>query len=79
MHGLFWLPKLRRFGFAILQTIALVLFWAAAPAWAAEPIKVGFSMGMTGANRAEWKATSCRARNLARQCERQRWIVRSSS
>ena len=50
MHGLFWLPKLRRFGFAILQTIALVLFWAAAPAWAAEPIKVGFSMGMTGAN-----------------------------
>ena len=50
MHGLFWLPKLRRFGFAILQTIALVLFWAVAPAWAAEPIKVGFSMGMTGAN-----------------------------
>src|SRR5246127_5435422 len=51
MLGFIWLHKLRRFGFAILQTIALVFFWAVTnPAWAAEPIKVGFSMGMTGAN-----------------------------
>ncbi len=50
MHGFFSLPKMRCFSFAILQTVALVLFWAATPAWAAEPIKVGFSMGMTGAN-----------------------------
>ena len=50
MHGFFWLLKMRRFSFAILQTIALVLFWVVTPAWAAEPIKVGFSLGMTGAN-----------------------------
>ncbi|HET7384428.1 MAG TPA: ABC transporter substrate-binding protein, partial [Pseudolabrys sp.] len=50
MHGFFWLLKMRRFSFVILQTIALVLFWAVTPAWAAEPIKVGFSLGMTGAN-----------------------------
>src|SRR6476620_10764226 len=51
MHGFFWLHKLRRFGFAILQTTALVFFWAVAnPVWAAEPIKIGFSMGMTGPN-----------------------------
>jgi branched-chain amino acid transport system substrate-binding protein len=51
MHGFFWLHKLRRFGFAILQTTALVFFCAVTnPAWAAEPIKVGFSMGMTGPN-----------------------------
>ena len=50
MHGSVWLQKLRRFGFAILQTIALVFFWAVSPAWTADPIKVGFSMGMTGAN-----------------------------
>ena len=50
MHGFVWLHKLRRFGFAILQTIALVFFWAVSPAWTADPIKVGFSMGMTGAN-----------------------------
>src|SRR5246500_2179500 len=51
MLGFIWLHKLRRFGFAILQTIALVFFWAVtSPAWTADPIKVGFSMGMTGAN-----------------------------
>jgi branched-chain amino acid transport system substrate-binding protein len=51
MHGFFWLHKLRRFGFAILQTTALVFFCAVTnPAWAADPIKVGFSMGMTGPN-----------------------------
>jgi branched-chain amino acid transport system substrate-binding protein len=51
MHGFFWLHKLRRFGFAILQTTALVFFYAVTnPAWAADPIKVGFSMGMTGPN-----------------------------
>jgi branched-chain amino acid transport system substrate-binding protein len=51
MHGFVWLHKLRRFGFAILQTITLVFFWAVtSPAWTADPIKVGFSMGMTGAN-----------------------------
>ena len=31
MHGFFWLLKMRRFSFAILQTIALVLFWAVTP------------------------------------------------
>jgi branched-chain amino acid transport system substrate-binding protein len=51
MHRFIWLHKLRRFGFAILQTTALVFFWMIAnPAWAADPIKIGFSMGMTGAN-----------------------------
>jgi len=51
MHRFIWLHNLRRFGFAILQTTALVFFWAITnPAWAADPIKVGFSMGMTGAN-----------------------------
>lgn len=46
-----WLRKLTRLNFAILPTSALVLCWAlASPAWAADPIKVGFSMGMTGAN-----------------------------
>ena len=51
MNRVIWLHKLRRFGFAILQTTALILVWASAnPALAADPIKVGFSMGMTGAN-----------------------------
>jgi branched-chain amino acid transport system substrate-binding protein len=51
MHRFMWLHKLRRFGFAILQTTALVFFYTVtSPAWAADPIKVGFSMGMTGAN-----------------------------
>jgi branched-chain amino acid transport system substrate-binding protein len=46
-----WLHKLTRLSFAILQPLALVLCWALAnPAWAADPIKIGFSMGMTGAN-----------------------------
>jgi branched-chain amino acid transport system substrate-binding protein len=51
MHRFIWLHKLRRFGLAILQTTALVFFWIIAnPAWAVDPIKIGFSMGMTGAN-----------------------------
>jgi branched-chain amino acid transport system substrate-binding protein len=51
MHWFVWLHKLRRFGFAVLNPTALILVWTlASPAWAADPIKVGFSMGMTGAN-----------------------------
>src|ERR1035437_3422477 len=51
MHRFVWLHKLRRYGFAVLKTTALILVWTlASPAWAADPIKVGFSMGMTGAN-----------------------------
>lgn len=50
MRGLH-LRKLMRLSFAILPSLALMLCWAlASPAWAADPIKVGFSMGMTGAN-----------------------------
>ena len=50
MHWFVWLHKLRRFGFAVLNPTALILVWTlASPAWAADPIKVGFSMGMTGA------------------------------
>ena len=51
MHGFFWLPKMRCFSFAILQTVALVLFWVSyTRTGCGSAIKVGFSMGMTGAN-----------------------------
>ena len=41
--------KLMRLGLAILQTLALALCCALAnPAWAADPIKIGFSMSLTG-------------------------------
>src|SRR5665811_2436337 len=44
-----WLHNLARLNSAILPTLALVLCWALAnPAWAADPIKIGFSMSLTG-------------------------------
>jgi branched-chain amino acid transport system substrate-binding protein len=46
-----WRHQSWRLGLAILQASALVFFWVlASPAWAADPVKIGFSMGMTGAN-----------------------------
>ena len=46
-----WRHKSRRLSIAILQAIALAFFCVIANStWAADPIKVGFSMGMTGAN-----------------------------
>lgn len=51
MHRSIWVRKLRQLGAAILQMAALILIWTvASPAWATDPIKVGFSLGMTGAN-----------------------------
>jgi len=51
MHRFIWIRKLPRLGVAILQTMAFFFIMSvASPAWAADPIKVGFSMGMTGAN-----------------------------
>src|SRR6516165_107953 len=50
MRGMGW-RQLTHLSFVILQPWALILCWTlASPAWAADPIKVGFSMGMTGAN-----------------------------
>ncbi|HJX10875.1 MAG TPA: amino acid ABC transporter substrate-binding protein [Candidatus Binatia bacterium] len=50
MYRYKWLQSLKRFNSTILQTLALLLCWAfIAPAWAADPIKVGFSMSLTGA------------------------------
>ena len=46
-----WRRQSWRPGLAILQASALVFSWLlASPAWAADPVKIGFSMGMTGAN-----------------------------
>jgi branched-chain amino acid transport system substrate-binding protein len=51
MHRFTWVRKLQRLGFPVLQMAALILILTvASPVWAADPIKVGFSMGMTGAN-----------------------------
>src|SRR5215469_13513153 len=51
MHRFNWVRKLPRLGVATLQTTMLILILSvASSAWAADPIKVGFSMGMTGAN-----------------------------
>src|SRR3974377_909841 len=50
MRGIAW-RQLMHLSFVILQPLALILCWTlASPAWAADPIKVGFSLGMTGAN-----------------------------
>src|SRR3974390_2690384 len=50
MCGIGW-RQLTHLSFVILQPLALILCWTLArPAWAADPIKVGFSLGMTGAN-----------------------------
>src|SRR3974390_1787288 len=44
-----WLHKLARLNSTILQALALVFCWVLInPAWAADPIKVGFSMSLTG-------------------------------
>ncbi len=52
MYRFAWLHKLTRLSFAILQTLALVFCWVLAnPAWAADPIKIGFSMSLTGGAR----------------------------
>ena len=49
MYRYKWLHNLTRLNSAILQTLALVFCWALInPAWAADPIKVGFSMSLTG-------------------------------
>ena len=50
MCGIGW-RQLTHLSFVILQPLALILCWTlASSAWAADPIKVGFSLGMTGAN-----------------------------
>lgn len=49
MYRYKWLKNLSRLNSAILQTLALVFCWALInPAWAADPIKIGFSMSLTG-------------------------------
>jgi branched-chain amino acid transport system substrate-binding protein len=49
MYRYKWLHNLSRLNSAILQTLALVFCWTLInPAWAADPIKVGFSMSLTG-------------------------------
>ena len=49
MYRYKWLYNLSRLNSTILQTLALVFCWALInPAWAADPIKVGFSMSLTG-------------------------------
>ena len=49
MYRYKWLHNLSRLNSAILQTLALVFCWSLInPAWAADPIKVGFSMSLTG-------------------------------
>src|SRR3990170_5124669 len=49
MYRYKWLHNLAHWNSAILQTLALLLCWAlVTPAWAADPIKVGFSMSLTG-------------------------------
>src|SRR3974390_1887349 len=49
MRGIGW-RQLTHLSFVISQSLALILCWTlASPAWAADPIKVGFSLGMTGA------------------------------
>lgn len=49
MYRFKWLHNLARLNSTILQTLALVLCLALiTPAWAADPIKVGFSMSLTG-------------------------------
>jgi branched-chain amino acid transport system substrate-binding protein len=49
MYRFKWLHNLARLNSAILPTLALVLCWALInPAWAADPIKIGFSMSLTG-------------------------------
>lgn len=51
MCRLKWLHNLLRLHSTMLQALALLLCWGlTTPVWAADPIKVGFSMGMTGAN-----------------------------
>lgn len=51
MCGDKWLHNFARLYSTIPLALALVLCWAVInPAWAADPLKVGFSMGMTGAN-----------------------------
>jgi hypothetical protein len=75
MYRYKWLHNLSRLNSAILQTLALVFCWALInPAWAADPIKVGFSMSLTG-GRVRRQAGARRFGNLARRRERKGWIV----
>ena len=50
---------------------ALALPWATAPAGAADPIKIGFSMALTGGVAPNGKQLLLGARNLARRRQRQ--------